>query len=56
MGAVLDQLKAEGYPINEADLGHLSPARYEHITPYGKYHFEVEGVFRGNRLRPLRQP
>ena len=56
MGAVLDQLKAEGYPINEADLGHLSPARYEHINPYGKYHFEVEGVFRGNRLRPLRQP
>jgi hypothetical protein len=34
----------------------LSPARSEHINPYGKYHFEMDGVFRGNRLRPLRQP
>src|SRR5262249_6383374 len=30
-------LPAVTYPINEADLGHLSPARYEHINPYGKY-------------------
>lgn len=37
MQAVLDQLRAEGYSVQEADLAHLSPARFAHINPYGKY-------------------
>jgi hypothetical protein len=41
---------------HEEDIRRLSPARYEHINPYGKYRFEVaEGLSR-SRLRPLRQP
>jgi hypothetical protein len=30
MKAVLDQLKAEGYHVDDADVAHLSPARYAH--------------------------
>ena len=36
---MLDQLKAEGYHVDEADVAHLWPARYAHINPYGKYRF-----------------
>ena len=36
MQAVLDQLRAEGYRVQEEDLAHLSPARFEHVNPYGK--------------------
>jgi hypothetical protein len=43
MSAVLDQLKAEGYPVDDTDVAHLWPARYGHINPYGKYRFDVDG-------------
>ncbi len=41
MQQVINQLKAEGYPINEADLKYLSPARHVHINPYGHTWSEV---------------
>jgi len=56
MSAVLDQLKAQGYPVDDADVAHLWPARYANINPYGKYRFDVEGEFHRKGLRPLRQP
>ena len=56
MSAVLDQLKAEGYPVDDADVAHLWPARYAHINPYGKYRFNVDEEFHRKGLRPLRQP
>jgi rRNA maturation protein Nop10 len=56
MAAVLDQLKAEGYQVQESDMVHLSPARFEHINPYGKYRFNVEEGLTRKQLRPLRQP
>ncbi len=42
--------------MNEEDIARLSPARYEHINPYGKYRFEVEEGLSRSRLRLLRQP
>ena len=39
MQAVLDQLRAEGYRVQEEDLAHLSPARFEHVNPYGRVLF-----------------
>ena len=39
---------------SEIALGHLSPALYGHVNPYGKYRFEIEG--RAPSLRPLRSP
>ena len=44
---------AEGGIGRNIDLGHLSPALYGHVNPYGKYRFEIEG--RAPSLRPLRK-
>jgi len=54
MGAAIDRLRIDGHPVQDADLAYLSPCRYEHINPYGKYTFEVSEDLRGARLRPLR--
>ena len=54
--AVIDQLKAEGYVIEESDLIRVSPCRFKHINKYGKYHFNVERERNREQLRPLRQP
>lgn len=55
MAEVIKQLEAEGYPIQGEDIGHLSPARYEHTNPYGKYHFDIEEGLNRQGLRPLRR-
>jgi TnpA family transposase len=56
MAAVIEQLKQEGYPVQESDLAHVWPTRYAHINIYGKYHFNVEEGWQRQGLRPLRQP
>lgn len=54
MDAVLDQLRAEGYPVMPEDEARLSPFGHEHINLLGRYSFAVpEAVARGE-LRPLR--
>jgi len=54
MQAVLDQLRTEGSPVQEDDLAHLSPARFEHLNPYGKYYFPMDEAATRQGLRPLR--
>ncbi len=54
MAAVLEYLKQEGYPIREEDIAHLSPVRFEHINPYGKYRFNLAENQNRQGLRPLR--
>ena len=41
MAKVIEDLKAEGVSVAVEDIVHLSPARYGHINPYGKYSFEI---------------
>ena len=53
---VIAQLRAEGYPVHDEDLIHLSPARFEHINRLGKYTFAEQETLLRNSLRPLRQP
>ncbi len=55
MQAALDQLRTEGYPMQEDDLAHLSPARFEYVNPYGKYAFPINEVSERQGLRPLRE-
>ena len=43
MNAAIERLRAEGRIGRDIDLGHLSPALYGHVNPYGKYRFEIEG-------------
>ena len=38
---ILDELRSEGFTVNEDDLAHLSPTRYGHINPYGRYRFDL---------------
>jgi len=45
---------AKGYPVRDEDIAHLSPARHEHINPYGKYRFDID--LRQHQLRPFRAP
>jgi hypothetical protein len=54
MAAAIDRLRIDGHSILEDDIAHVSPCRYEHINPYGKYAFEVSDALGGARLRPLR--
>jgi len=56
MHVVLEQLRAEGHVVLDADVAHLSPARYEHINPHGRYTFDVARARPGGALRPLRRP
>ena len=54
MEAALNQLRMEGYPVNDEDVSRLSPLLYEHINMLGRYSFSVpESVAKGV-LRPLR--
>lgn len=56
MAAAIDHLRAQGYPVREADLTHLSPARFEHINLLGQYRFEIDEELSYTQLRPLRHP
>ena len=54
--AVLEQLRKEGYPVNEEDRARLSPLIHEHINMQGRHSFAMpEAVVKGE-LRPLRNP
>ncbi len=56
INAALDQLGAEGFPIQADDVARLSPLVFDHINLLGRYAFNVpDSVVRGE-LRPLRKP
>lgn len=53
--AALDHLRAEGYPVLERDLEHLSPLLSGHINLHGSHHFDFQAPKkRQGQLRPLR--
>jgi TnpA family transposase len=54
--AVVEQLKKEGYPIQDNDLAQIWPTRHAHINFYGHYHFNIEEAKQRQGLRGLRQP
>ena len=56
MWEAFQQLKREGRRIDEAEMKHLSPARYEYLNVFGKYSFPVQEELSRETLRPLRQP
>ena len=55
MQAIIDQLKTEGHVIQDSDLVHISPCRFDHINKYGKYSFNVDKELNRKELRTLRQ-
>ena len=55
MGKVIEQLESEGWDIVAEDLRHISPARFSHINPYGRFQFDMQDKLKG-QLRPLKIP
>ena len=56
MQKVIAQLRAEGYPVQDEELAHLSPACFGHRSRLGKYLLAEQEYLLRNSLRPLRQP
>ena len=54
MWEALKQLKQEGYPVNEEDLKHIWPTRFEHLNIFGKFEFDLENNQQRKGLRKLR--
>jgi Tn3 transposase DDE domain len=54
MQAAWDQLRGQGYPVQEEDLAHLSLARFEPINPYGKYYLPIDQASSRQGLWSLR--
>lgn len=54
MDAALHQLRAQGYPVLDADRARLSPFVHKHINVLGSYSFSAVELARG--LRALRDP
>jgi TnpA family transposase len=51
---IIERLRAEGFPVNDEDLTHLSPTRYGHVNPYGPYRFDLGDDASGHpRVSPL---
>jgi hypothetical protein len=51
-----DAVRADGYTVNDAAAGHLTPAQHDHINFYGTYSFDLETELRRQGRRPLRSP
>ncbi len=51
--AAVAQLRAQGYPVDDADAARLSPLGDKHINVLGRYTFTQSA---GAGLRPLRDP
>jgi TnpA family transposase len=54
--AAIEQIRREGFLIDDDILQYLSPVRFEHINVFGDYSFPVKEEMRRRILRPLRQP
>jgi TnpA family transposase len=53
LDAIIDRLRADGFPVLDADVARLSPYMYAHVNVHGHYTFQPPDL--GGR-RPLRDP
>lgn len=53
LGAAVEQLRAQGYPVSDADAARLSPLIDTHLNVHGAYTFHQP---QSAGLRPLREP
>ena len=56
LGDALDRLRAGGFPVTDEAVAHLTPARDDHLNPYGSYAFDLAGQLARTGRRPLRRP
>ena len=48
MAAVVEQLKREGYLVQDTDPSRIWPTRYGHVNVYGRYHFDSKKLNAGS--------
>ncbi|MBI1748607.1 MAG: Tn3 family transposase [Acidobacteria bacterium] len=41
IAAIVADLRAEGHPIEDETLSHVTPLMRKHINPFGRYHFDL---------------
>ncbi len=51
----LDQLRGNGFDVQDDDIRRLSPLEHDHINLLGRYQFSGADLADG-KLRPLRDP
>jgi len=56
MAAALEQLRKEGFLIQNEDVARLSPLIHDHINMLGRYSFAMPETVARGELRPLRNP
>lgn len=56
IGAILDQLRREHFPVSDGDVARLSPLMHEHINFLGRYSFAVPESVKRGELRALHHP
>ena len=56
MDAALDQLKSDGFQVNDEDEIRLSPFAKSHFNMLGRYSFSMPDEVKMGKLRPLRDP
>jgi hypothetical protein len=56
MSKALEEIRAEGTRISEADIARLSPLGFDHLNFLGRYSFSLPEYLRNGALRPLRTP
>ena len=56
MKAALNQLRTEGYPLQDEDVARLSPLLHKHINMLGRYSFLVPEAVAKGELGPFRNP
>ena len=54
MQAAIDEPIRNGESIEESELVHLSPIRFQHINRYGRFRFDIGDDVASSGLRPLR--
>lgn len=56
MEVALEQLRRDGYSVQDDDVARLSPLLHKHINMLGRYSFSVPEAVAKGELRPLRDP
>ena len=54
LGHAITAHQNEGHPVEDQHLAHISPARFQHINPYGTYNLNVEAILQRIQHRPLK--
>src|SRR4051794_22488581 len=54
LDAILDRLRADGFPVLDTDVARLSPYMFAHVNVHGHYTFAAPAL--GGGRRPLRDP